>query len=410
MLQFRNLFWLSPSLRGHFAPQQNGNHALLGAVLAICLANGLTHDNAIAALPASSSWLTGAPLQAKLDSPVSLRFSGQPLRDSLEHLAEAYRVAIFLDRRIDPGQSVEIQVANVSLQQGLEALAAQQRMGISQVGGVIYFGPAEAARDIATLAALARDEVERVPTARKSILRKTEPLAWKELTTPRELIERTAQAAGLKLVGLDHVPHDLWPHGSWPPMTVTDRLTLLAIGFDLQVRVSKLGDAVALVPRVAPAKIVKSYPAGAQPEEISRRLAEYLPAAEFKVSAGKLFVRAHWEDHLQVQAALKGKPLKRTVVVKEGEDAAESAGIRVYTLSVQNKPLRPVLETLARQMDLTLQMDDLALKNASIDPDRLISFQVKGAQRDALWQAALSPLGLSFKITGDTIAVAPAAM
>lgn len=353
------------------------------------------------------SWLTGTRLQSQLDSVVSLRLAGQPLRDSLEHIAEAYQVAIFLDRRVDPGQFFELQVTDVPLEKGLAQLAENQHLGISLVGSTIYVGPAEAAKDIRTLAALAAEEVALAPKARQATLIKADPLAWKELSTPRDLIERTAKSAGLKLVGLERVPHDLWPAGSWPAMSVIDRLTLLAIGFDLQVRISKAGDAVALVPRISPARIVKSYPAGAKPDEVGRKMSEYLPEAEFKTSDGKLFVRARWEDHLQVQAALKGKPLTKTVSGKESSPTAESGGIQVYTLSVQNKPLRPVLETLAKQMNLTLQLDDTVLKDAGVDPQKLISFQVKGAQRDELWNAALMPVGLSFKFEGNVITIAP---
>ena len=409
MLQNGNLYRVLPAFSGRLS---HPGRMLVLPLLALLsgLGNFPASEFLYAVPPTSSNWLIGTPLQAKLDSLVSLRLSGQPLRDSLEHLSEAYQVAIFLDRRIDPSQLFELQVTDVSLEKSLATLAAQQDLGLSQVGSTMYFGPAEATKDIRTLAALARDEVNQVPKARKAALLKAEPLAWKELSAPRALIEQTAKSAGLKLVGLERVPLDLWPACSWPPMNVTDRLTLLAIGFDLQVRISKAGDTAALVPRVSPARIVKSYPAGAKPEDIGKKLAEYLPEAEFKTSDGKLFVRARWEDHLQVQAALRGQPLTRTTATKEGATDLGKTGIRVYTLSVQNKPLRPVLETLAKQMNLVLKMDDAALKSAGVEPTQLISFQVKGAQRDELWQAALLPIGLSFKIEGDTILVTPTQM
>jgi hypothetical protein len=404
-LRYGNLFRVSQAFNGSSCCGPAGKVLLL-LLAAISFIAAYATSERLNAAPPDADWLTGSPLQTQLASTVSLRLSGQPLRNSLEHIAEAYHLAIFLDRRVDPGQLFELQVTEVSLNSALASLAERQHLGISLVGSTMYFGPIDAAKDVRTLAALAADEVEQVPKARQAVLRKAEPLAWNELTTPRELFEQTAKTAGLKLVGLDLVPHDLWPAGSWPPMSVTDRLTLLAIGFDLQVRISKAGDTVALVRRVSPARIVKSYPAGTKPEEIGRKFSEYLPEAEFKTSDGKLFVRARWEDQLQVQAALKGKPLTRTA--NEGKSPAAGAGIQVFTLSVQNKPLGPVLETLARQMNLKLQMDDQALKDAGIKTEQLISFQVKGVQREELWKAALTPVGLSFKIEGDVITIAPA--
>ena len=355
--------------------------------------------------PTSAAWRTGSAFQDALAARVSVRLSGQELRGAIERLAAAYNVAMFLDRRIDPGQVVDLQVSEQPLRQALTSLAEGHRMGTTLFHSLVYFGPVAAVESLHTYAAIAREEAEKTPAKRKAALLKSTSLEWPELSTPRELIAQTANLAGIQLTGLERVPHDLWPAGSWPAMSVIDRLSLLAIGFELQVHVSPTGDTLTLVPATERPRLVKSYSAGAKPEQIATKLAEYLPEAEFKTSSGKLFVRARWEDHEQVRAALAGQPLTRTTT--PASDGAPERGVRVYTLNVQNKPLRPILDALAKQMNLRLELDDAALEAAGIDPQQLVSFQVEGVQRDELWNAALAPVGLAFRIAGDVISVEP---
>ena len=53
-------------------------------------------------------------------------------------------------------------------------------------------------------------------------------MAWDELAEPRTLLAALARENGLEIEGLDRVPHDLWPAADWPPMSLVDRLTLIA--------------------------------------------------------------------------------------------------------------------------------------------------------------------------------------
>jgi len=410
MLRCGKLYRTQPTAMSRLSHAKNIAASLM-LLFVCCLLTGTASDAFAQTTPAAvaPAWLTGIALKSQLEnSTVSFRLSGQSLHDAIGRLSDAYQVAMYLDRRVDPGQIVDLQVQKVPLEQGLKQLGRQHHLAISQLGSVIYFGPEESAADLRTLAALASDEVDRLPAQRKAVLLKPTSMKWNELATPRTLIEHTAQSAGLKLVGFDRVPHDLWPAANWPAMSVIDRLSLFAIGFNLQVRFSKTGDAVAFVPRVSPARIVRQYPASSVSNERIRSLEKQFPTAEFKLVGSELFVRSRIEEQQQIKDSLnfKGsvaKPMKDTPAVA----SKPAAGIQVYTLNVQNKPLRPVLETLAKQMNLTLQLDEAALQAAGINSKQLISFQVKSVQRDELWKAALAPVGLTCTFEGEVIKVVP---
>ena len=363
---------------------------------------------ALAEPPDADFWQTGATFDRQMVSPISVRWSGQELRTALQNLSKAQHIAIFLDRRIDPGQTLELTLNDVFLEIGLQEIADSQELGLSLFDEVAYFGPPDAAADLRTLAALALDEVRLVPAGKRAALLDRKALNWPELTKPRDLIAKLAEDAGLKVVGLDRVPHDLWPAGSWPPMRLTDRLSLLAIGFDLQLRVSKDGTAIAFVPRAKPARIVKEYPAGLSVKQ-QQELVERIPEAEFKLSGGKLFVKARPEDHDMVLYALTGGSMdvNNPNNPNSSPNPKPATGTKVYTLNVQNQPLLSVLKALAKQMNLQLNLNEEALKTAGIDPTERISFEVKESTAEQLWEAALKPAGLSFELKENELMVFP---
>ncbi len=61
----------------------------------------------------AAEWHTGTKLSRQLAGRVdSLAWEGAPLRDLLASLAEARHTAVFLDRRIDPGQKPSLRIRN----------------------------------------------------------------------------------------------------------------------------------------------------------------------------------------------------------------------------------------------------------------------------------------------------------
>ncbi len=97
------------------------------------------------------------------------------------------------------------------------------------------------------MAAALEKEVRRLPSGiqRKYLLPKR--LVWEDLATPRELVAQLARENGLKITGLEKVPHDLWAAADLPPISLVDRLTLIAIQFDLTFAVADGGRRLKLV-------------------------------------------------------------------------------------------------------------------------------------------------------------------
>ncbi|MFL2866028.1 MAG: hypothetical protein ACJZ8Y_12520 [Pirellulaceae bacterium] len=117
------------------------------AVATILLTAGLTTT----ASGQSTRWLSGAQFDARLKAPITSTWK-QPLRDVIRSLRNNFGICIFTDRRIDPEQSIELQVEALSLEQTLRRLALMAKADLSFIRNVIYLGPQETTNLLATVA------------------------------------------------------------------------------------------------------------------------------------------------------------------------------------------------------------------------------------------------------------------
>ena len=212
-------------------------------------------------------WATGSALQKRLNSPLTILLLGNSLRQAVGKLSRLQGVAVLIDRRVDPDEKLDIRWDGVPLRAGLEEIAQTRGLGVSLLGPVLYLGPRGAAAQLRTLSALREEDVRRLPKAAAEKFTRAKAMAWDDLATPRELIEKLAAQNGLEVAGLDLVPHDLWAAADLPPLSWTDRLTLIALQFDLTFAISADGTEVRLVRVPDRVAIVRSYPGGADAEE-----------------------------------------------------------------------------------------------------------------------------------------------
>ena len=189
----------------------------------------------------SEPWATGAAIGQQLAVPVSVSWTNLPLARALKSLAKAQHVAIVLDRRVDPERPITLAIDQEPLGEALEKIAGHLTLGYCQFGPVAYFGPPTIAKRLRTLAALRLDELRQLPTpvTRKLLMMRSSH--WEDLTEPKQLLEDLAAEAGVEILGIDKIPHDLWPAADLPPLSWIDRLTLIAAQFDLSFELDKAG-------------------------------------------------------------------------------------------------------------------------------------------------------------------------
>ena len=181
---------------------------------------------------------------------------------------------------------------------------------------------------------------------------------------PRDLLAQLAEQNSVEIAGLDRVPHDLWAAADLPPVSLIDRLTLIAIQFDLTFTVAS-GDArIELVP----------LPAGL--------------------------------EGLAENPRQPISPLTRKRPTTEPAGRVETTRIR--RMSVQAEPLGPVLRQLAGRLGLELKIDEQAIRAAGISLDQRISATVENATIDELFRQLLKSTGLTFHRHEKVVEIVPA--
>ncbi len=334
----------------------------LMAVLSICQALAWGGD---AEVTGQIHWATGKQLSQALAQPLDVFWPNNPLRATITNLSRAQRVAILIDRRVDPGQKFSLQLENVPLQTILQGVAERCGLGVSRLGAVVYLGPPSAAQRLRPLAAAFEQAVRQLPAASQRKFFQSNPLAWEDLATPRDLLEQLAQHSGIEIAGLERVPHDLWAAADLTPLSLVDRLTLIAAQFDLTFRLAAGGARLDLA----------SVPDGLRA----------LPADPPATSVGQ-------------------PSTKRA----DAEPATSVERIRIQRLSVRDEPLGPVLRQLARRLGLELKLDEEAIQRAGISLDQRISVRVENATVDELLRQLLKSTGLSFRRRQNVVEILPA--
>ena len=131
-----------------------------------------------------------AAVNSLWDAPVSFQWKTRPLRDGLVRLAESQRVGILIDRRVDPETSVSFGASDVPLEEALSYLAQEIKLGACRVGPAGYIGPEPVAKRLATIASIRREECAKLPGKLRPKATAKKPLAWEQLSTPRELVKQ----------------------------------------------------------------------------------------------------------------------------------------------------------------------------------------------------------------------------
>jgi hypothetical protein len=309
----------------------------------------------------STTWLDGRALEERLAQPVDVNWSAAPLRGALYGLARTHQAAVLLDRRVDPDGRVELVLHDLPLRQALAEIAARRSAATAQLGPVTYLGPPEVAGRLGALAELRRREAANLtPTLARRLLAER-PLRWDDLAEPRRLLADLAHEAGLEIEGLEQVPHDLWAGADLPALAWVDRLTLVALQFDLTFSIASNGRTLRLV-----------------------AIPDRLPAAKARP---------------ETSVAPRTVKTRRTPHSPQGE--------KRYTLRQAKGQLRELLPKLAAMLQLELRIDEEALARAGISLDRPVSVSATDVTAGELLQKLLEPAGCTFRREGHQVLVIP---
>jgi hypothetical protein len=345
----------------------------------------------------------------QLAQPVSLTWQEVPLATAIDRLAATQSISVWLDRRIDPSTPINLTVADQPVADVLKALSEQVGAAAIPFAGVVYIGPQQTADELTTLAELAREPLAEAPAAVRNAWLKPQPSSYARLSQPRELFAQLAKEMGATAMSIEQIPHDLWPARELPAMAAIDRAALLLAGFDLTCRLSADGRQLAVVPIERPVAVSREYRIPPSRAAAFEKTLAQMPAAKASGDKSRQTVAARSEEHDQLRAALAGRssvagasPAAPRRPVKP--NGADSLASRRFTLTIENKPLAPVLAHLASQLNLQIDWD-AAIPDTAEGRNALVSCQVDKANLDDLLKALLTPAGFTYERQEASISI-----
>lgn len=347
--------------------------------------------------PDAANWLEGRQLADRLRTPISVTWSGQPMREALRSLSEVHRVSVLLDRRVDPGWPVELALSSVPLEEAFGQLAVAVGCGYTQLGPVAYIGPQPVAEKLRTLSAVLEEAVGKLPASLGERVQQRGRLAWRDLAPPRGLLEQLAATAGVELGGLEQVPHDLWGAADLAPLSWVDRVLLVAVQFDLWPQPLEGGRAWAL--RCIPEQVLleRSYPGGSDPRRLAQRWQKLAPRCQIEVRGKRVVVRGLLEDHERLH---QGPSSARK------PQASQAGEARIKRLKLRGQ-LSDVLSSIAKSYELVLHLDRAGLAAAGTPADMLVELEAQDATLEQALHRLLDPLKLGFRLEQGSLHVFP---
>lgn len=359
------------------------------------------------------TWRTGADLQKFLDQNIGgagLAWSGQEIRDAVSTLSRSsgIRVAMLIDRRIDPDTPLNLAMGNVALDDALGRIAKAAQADVCQVSSVMYFGPASVTRRLRTVAELRKQEIRELPPAESKRFTAVKPLKWADLSEPRELLKSLAAEANAKIENLDVVPHDLWAAADLPAMPLADRLSIVAAAYDLTFAVQSGATTLRLVPIPERVAIKRSHAVGKNAADVAEKLSSTFTNCKISVAGTRIEVEGRVEDQLLIAEVLKGKPIKKPDAngdVAVGEISLD--GTRVDAFTAKNQQLGALIKAVAKKLNMEAEFDGPALVEAKISVDQLVTIEIKTGTIRQLLNKITKPYGLEYEIKGKTMLIRP---
>jgi hypothetical protein len=348
-------------------------------------------------------------LARQLQRRVTLTWRDQSIGQALANLGSSQGLPIWIDRRLDPSGKVNLAASDQLLSDVLTRLVTEhggQAWGWTPWRSIVYFGPRQTADELATLSAIARDRLAKAPAEMRRRWLAPAAFSYPRLSQPRELLDELAASIGASLQHASAVPHDLWPAQSTPPLAAIDRVVLLLAGFELQGEISADGRQLRVAPIKRPLQMSREYALTARSEPAIMALEASDPRVDVRRRGRRALVAAPWEHHEQIRAAMRGQTLDDEP--PSARPRSNNAGEQRFTLTLENQPLKRVLEHLALQLQLTFLWDQRLRGGAEEYGEKLVSCDVAQADLDEVLRAILAPAELSFVRDGRTITICSA--
>lgn len=350
---------------------------------------------------ATAQFLHGSEFVRELDKPLSVTRDKAELRPLLQRLSVERRIAIALDRRIDPNLEIDAQLPAMTVRAAIEEIAARSGAILRVIGNTLIVGPDPNIGQLRTICALRDmelDDFQAAPGNQRSKLARKHTVAWDDLDRPADVVTRICELAELEVEGLNLIPHDLWAQGVLVELTTAEALSWVLVQYDLAFAWTGTATGVRIVELTAPAAITIKHRVTISKATALQRVRDRFPDLDAQIENNWIVATGLVEQHDVIGALARGEnPTPPPKAVEFGALAK-----RRFTLRVVRQPASAVLTSLQKS-GIDLRIDAAALTAQKIDLNQRISLQLKQATIQEMLQAICEPAGATFEVDGEAI-------
>lgn len=348
----------------------------------------------------SPTFLTGSEFQQQINRPLLVNRDLTPLREFLERLSEERRVAIVIDRRIDPDQLVAVDLQSPYFDTGIEELV-RPFGGMTLIANSVFVTLPDTAKTLQTrviLAEQALEEVLKKDLGRKLDLSRRKSISWNFAASPRDILTNIATGYRITIENPDAIPYDQWAAGRIPAANAVEGLMLIATQFNCDLQWID-STRVRLIPEAPSPQVTIEHTLRKMTSQQGLNLIrERFPDIQVETRRDRLLVTGLHEQQQEI-GVLLGNRAGRTRPVSPKSTPLTS---RRFTLRMQNRPFIELVQVFEKQ-GVQVQRDNTALEEAGVDLNTKISLELENATIYRLLDDACRPLGLSYRVDGARI-------
>lgn len=335
-------------------------------------------------------------------------WSQQSIRAVMHDVAAQYKIAVWLDRRLDPNRVIQLHRSDVptTLSDELARVATSGGAKGGLIENIYVLAPADRLARIQRAAVVLHGQLA---SAERGFIQINHRLQWDDVISSDELLQQIARTWQIQIEG--QVPHDLFHAGHFPDSTLATQLSILLGGFDLQATlIGGPGDiqqpkdnqqskpalqadqSVRL--RIGPLSEKSSWSdnyARSLTESRRIQLQNRFPDGSLNQLADKRWkvqgeTNLHWELLTPIPSSLTSDDQAKPTRIDNAQQQ--------YTFSTdQALPVEAILSHLGRSLGFQVRWsEDCGPQHRS----RLIELSVKNASRKQLLQEICDLAGLTF--------------
>ena len=336
------------------------------------------------------NWAIGKELKVATQVEISAQWNESPLRELLDQVSKSKRIPLFIDRRVDPDILISQSVREMNWEQLLAKLGESHGYCFCRIENIYYFGPAETAISLPSRYQKLKNWIKKNREQAKVDWRQSVSMQWDRLAQPGQLLQSSVQRNGLTMFG-ESLPLDVWPRSDLPEVSLLLKTTLLNIGFEKWILISKSGEKVKGVDYPISGPVVYKISNIENPKQCLRELGQKFPELKFRVSGSSVLISG-LADQMR-SAVATGLGYQKVLKAKQ-ESASRFAG--------EMKGMRgSVLASIANAMDLRL---DYA---ADLKPvlSQQVEFDVDDATAEEIVRKSLEGTGLRYLIDETSLRI-----